>query len=150
MKLSPNFTLAEMTASEIASRKGWDNTPNAVEVANLKRLCVLLEDVRKLVGAPIIINSAYRSKKVNDAVGSRDVSQHRAGCAADFRVPGMTPRDVCHLIVASDIQYDQLIQEFYEEGKPGGWTHISVPTVATAKPRRSTLIIDSKGTRIFN
>lgn len=150
MKLSPNFSLSEMTRSDTASRRGWDNTPNAVEIENLKRLCALLEDVRKLIGAPVIINSAYRSKKVNDAVGSKDNSQHRHGCAADFRVPGMTPRDVCQLIVASNIQYDQLIQEFYEEGKPGGWTHISVPTVANAKPRRSTLIIDSKGTRIFS
>lgn len=149
MKLSPHFTLEELCASETASRKGWNNMPGPTETANLKRLCVLLEEARKLIDAPIIINSGYRSKILNDAVGSKDTSQHRSGCAADFRVPGLTPKEVCRLLYSSDLQYDQLIQEFYEDGKPGGWTHISVPSVAGAKPRRSTLIIDSKGTRIF-
>lgn len=149
MKLTPHFTLDELTASTIASRRGWDNTPNEAEIQNLTRLAHLLEQVREVTLSPVIVNSAFRSKQVNDAVGSRDTSQHRLGCAADIRVPGMTPREVCQLIIKSGIQYDQLIQEFYEEGKPGGWTHISVPNTADARPRKSTLIIDSKGTRMF-
>lgn len=150
MKLSPHFTLAELTASETAARRGWDNTPNAAEIQNLTRLAQLLEMVRDVVLQPLIINSGFRSKQVNDAIGSRDTSQHRLGCAADFRVPGMTPRDVCKLVIASGIPFDQLIQEFYEEGKPGGWVHISVPNSAEGRPRRSALIIDSKGTRMFS
>ena len=150
MKLSPHFTLAELTASDTAARRGWDNTPNEAEIQNLTRLAQLLEMVRDVVLQPLIINSGFRSKQVNDAIGSRDTSQHRLGCAADFRVPGMTPRDVCKLVIASGIPFDQLIQEFYEEGKPGGWTHISVPNSADGKARRSALIIDSKGTRIFS
>ncbi len=150
MKLSPHFTLAELTASETAARRGWDNTPNDAEIQNLTRLAQLLEMVRDVVLQPLIINSGFRSKQVNDAIGSRDTSQHRLGCAADFRVPGMTPRDVCKLVIASGIPFDQLIQEFYEEGKPGGWVHISVPNSADGRPRRSALIIDSKGTRMFS
>ena len=150
MRLTANFSLEELTASQTAARRGWDNTPNEAEVQNLTRLAHLLEMVRDVLRAPIIINSGFRSKQVNDSVGSRDTSQHRLGCAADFRVPGMTPREVCKLIIASGIPFDQLIQEFYEEGKPGGWTHISVPNSADGTPRRSALIIDSKGTRMFN
>lgn len=150
MKLSPHFSLEELTASDTAARKGWDNTPSEVEVKNLTRLAALLEQVRDVVKAPIIVSSGYRSKIVNDAIGSKDTSQHRIGCAADIRVPGMTPREVCKLVIASGIPYDQLIQEFYEEGKPGGWTHISVPDSAARPFRRSTLVIDSKGTRMFS
>jgi hypothetical protein len=150
VKLSPHFTLAELTASDTAARRGWDNTPNEAEIQNLTRLAQLLEMVRDVVLQPLIINSGFRSKQVNDAIGSRDTSQHRLGCAADFRVPGMTPRDVCKLVIASGIPFDQLIQEFYEEGKPGGWVHISVPNSAEGRPRRSALIIDSKGTRMFS
>jgi len=150
MKLTPNFSLSELTASATASRKGWDNTPNEQELANLTRLAALLEAVREVLKKPVIINSGFRSKLVNDAVGSRETSQHRLGCAADFRVPGMNPREVCKLIIASGMPYDQLIQEFFEEGKPGGWTHISVPNTPDGKFRRSTLIIDSKGTRMFS
>jgi hypothetical protein len=150
VKLSPHFTLAELTASETAARRGWDNTPNDAEIQNLTRLAQLLEMVRDVVLQPLIINSGFRSKQVNDAIGSRDTSQHRLGCAADFRVSGMTPRDVCKLVIASGIPFDQLIQEFYEEGKPGGWVHISVPNSADGRPRRSALIIDSKGTRMFS
>jgi zinc D-Ala-D-Ala carboxypeptidase len=150
MKLTPHFTLEELTVSDIASRNGWDNTPNQAEIQNLTRLAHLLEMVRDALGVPIIVNSAFRSKKVNDAIGSKDTSQHRLGCAADIRVPGMTPRDVCKLVIARGVPFDQLIQEFYEEGKPGGWTHISVPNSADGKARRSALIIDSKGTRIFS
>lgn len=95
MNLSEHFTLEEMTHSDIGSRKGYDNTPNDKEVANLRRLCGLLEKVKEVVGnKPVFINSGFRSKQVNDAVGSKDSSQHRIGCAADIRVPGMTPKQI--------------------------------------------------------
>ena len=143
MKLTPNFTLEEMTASEIGARKGLDNTPNATEIANLVRTAGLLEQVRELLKKPIIINSAFRSKAVNDAVGSKDTSQHRIGCAADIRVPGMTPKQVVEAIMKSDIPYDQLIREF------DSWTHISVPDSAARPPRKQALIIDRTGTRPY-
>jgi uncharacterized protein YcbK (DUF882 family) len=143
MNLSPNFTLEELTHSEVAERKNLDNTPNASEVANLTRLAALLEQVRTLLNKPVMINSGFRSKPVNDSVGSKDTSQHRIGCAADIRVPGMTPKQVVQAVIASNIGYDQIIEEF------GSWTHISVPDTAARPPRKQALIIDKAGTRTY-
>ena len=143
MNLSPNFTLEELTVSEIAQRKGLDNTPNATETANLVRVAELLEQVRALLNKPILVNSAFRSKPVNDAVGSKDSSQHRIGCAADIRVPGMTPKQVVQACIDGGIPFDQIIEEF------GSWTHISVPNTKDTAPRKQALIIDKSGTRPF-
>ena len=74
MNLSPNFTLEELTHSEIAERNGLDNTPNEDVKANLTRLARFLEEVRRVLGRPIMVNSAYRSPQVNTAVGSKPVS----------------------------------------------------------------------------
>jgi zinc D-Ala-D-Ala carboxypeptidase len=150
MNLSNNFTLAELTVSDIGARNGWDNTPNASEIANLVRLAEMLEQVREVLGKPIMVNSAFRSKQVNDGVGSRDTSQHRIGCAADIRVSGMNPDEVCRAIIHAKLPYDQIIREFYNpETRAGGWTHISIPNTKEMTPRRQALIIDKKGTRPF-
>ena len=114
------------------------------EIANLRRLADFLEQVKVVLGGkPIMVNSAFRSKAVNDAVGSKDTSQHRIGCAADIRVPGMTPDEVVRAIIASSLGYDQVIREFDR------WTHISVPNSSTGAPRKQALIIDKQGTRAF-
>jgi hypothetical protein len=135
--MTEHFTLAELTAT---SHRQFDNTPNETELANLQKLAEFLEQVKTLLdGKPIMINSAFRSKQVNDAVGSKDTSQHRTGCAADFRVPGMTPDAVVRAIIAAGLPYDQIIREF------DAWTHISI----SDKPRRQALIIDKSGTRPF-
>jgi zinc D-Ala-D-Ala carboxypeptidase len=150
-KLTEHFSLAELTVSDIGARNGWDNTPNETETANLERLALMLEDVRDLLGKPILINSAFRSKQVNDGVGSKDSSQHRIGCAADIRVPGMNPDQVCRAIIDAKLPYDQIIREFYNpETNAGGWTHISVPNTKDMTPRRQALIIDKQGTRSFS
>jgi hypothetical protein len=144
VKLSENFSLEELTVSEIAVRKDLDNTPTATETANLIRTALLLEQVRALLKKPIMINSAFRSKSVNDAVGSKDTSQHRVGCAADIRVPGMTPDEVVKAIIAADLSYDQVIREFDR------WTHISIPNEPNGVPRKQRLIIDKQGTRTYS
>lgn len=144
MKLSENFTLEELTVSDIGARKGLDNTPNATELANLVRTAALLEQVRELLKKPITVNSAFRSKAVNDAVGSKDTSQHRIGCAADIKVSGMSPKEVVQACIAANVPFDQIIEEF------GSWTHISVPNKSTDKPRKQALIIDRQGTRNFS
>jgi hypothetical protein len=150
MKLTEHFSLEELTSSETAERNGWDNTPNASEISNLIRLAGMLEQVRSLIGKPIMINSAFRSKQLNDGVGSRDSSQHRVGCAADIRVPGMNPDQVCRAIINAKLPYDQIIREFYNaETNAGGWTHISVPNTKEMTPRQQALIIDKSGTRTF-
>jgi zinc D-Ala-D-Ala carboxypeptidase len=142
MQLSDHFTLEELTAT---SHREFDNTPKASELANLMRLAALLEQVKTLLdGKPVMINSGFRSKQVNDSVGSKDTSQHRIGCAADIRVPGMTPKQVVEAIISSDIPYDQVIREF------DSWTHISVPNTTADNPRRQALIIDKQGTRLYS
>ena len=141
MHLTPHFTLDELTTTD---HREFDNTPNDQELENLKRLADMLEQVKVVLGGkPIMINSAFRSKKVNDAVGSKDTSQHRIGCAADLRVPGMTPDEVVRKVIASGISFDQIIREFDR------WTHISVPNSVDTAPRRQALIIDKAGTRLF-
>lgn len=141
MNLSANFTLEELTHTD---HREFDNTPNDSEKANLVRLAGLLELVKAALGGkPVMVNSAFRSKQVNDAVGSKDTSQHRLGCAADLRVPGMTPDQVVRAIIAAGLPYDQIIREF------DAWTHISVPNSVGLAPRKQALIIDKTGTRLF-
>ena len=95
--LTPHFTLEELTHTD---HRSLDNTPNDAEKANLMRLAAFLEQVKSALGdKPVMVNSAFRSKQVNDAVGSKDTSQHRIGCAADLRVPGMTPDAVVRALV---------------------------------------------------
>ena len=142
MILTPHFTLEELT---VTNHRTLDNTPNSSEINNLKRLAEMLEEVKDLLdGKPIMINSAFRSKAVNDAVGSKDTSQHRVGCAADIRVPGLTPDQVVKAIIGSPIAFDQIIREF------DSWTHISVPNNPSGIPRKQALIIDKSGTRAYS
>jgi uncharacterized protein YcbK (DUF882 family) len=141
MKLTEHFSLEELTHTD---HRQYDNTPNDAELENLKRLAEFLEEVKTILdGKPIMVNSAFRSKQVNDAVGSRDSSQHRIGCAVDFRVPQLTPDQVVRAVIASGIGYDQIIREFDR------WTHISIPNQEGGKPRKQALIIDKQGTRPF-
>lgn len=144
MQLSEHFSYEELTRSEIAERNGWLNVPNNAEKENLIRLANLLEQVKTAVGGkPVMINSAFRSPAVNYAVGSKDSSQHRLGCAADIRVPGMTPRQVVNACIAANVPFDQIILEY------DSWTHISVSNNSETPPRNSKLIIDRQGTRQY-
>ena len=141
MNLSEHFTLEELTFTD---HREFDNTPNATERANLVRLAGFLERVKTALGGkPVMVNSAFRSKQVNDAVGSKDTSQHRLGCAADIRVPSLTPDQVVKAIMAAKLPFDQLIREFDR------WTHISVTNTLNGTPRNQVLIIDGKGTRPY-
>ena len=141
MNLTEHFTLEELTVTE---HRQFDNTPNDAEIANLVRLAEFLEQVKEVLGGkPIIVNSAFRSAEVNRAVGSSDKSQHRHGCACDFRVPSMTPDEVVKAIIASGLPFDQCIREFDR------WTHISIPNTENVEPRSMALIIDKSGTRAY-
>ena len=141
MNLSKHFTLAELTVTD---HREFDNSPTQEEISNLQRLAQLLEQVKhELYDKPIMVNSAFRSAQVNAAVGSSEKSQHRKGCACDFRVPNMTPDEVVRAVIAAGLPYDQIIREFDR------WTHISIPNTEGAKPRGNALIIDKSGTRPF-
>lgn len=142
MSLSEHFTLEELTHTD---HRELSNEPNESETENLKRLAAFLEQVKTVLGGkPVMVNSAFRSKAVNDAVGSKDTSQHRIGCAADIRVPGMTPDEVVKTIIASGLEYDQIIREFDR------WTHISIPNKKETPARKQALIIDRTGTRTYS
>ena len=141
MNLTEHFTLEELTHTD---HRQYDNTPNDAELENLKRLAEFLEEVKAALGGrPVMVNSAFRCKQVNDAVGSKDSSQHRIGCAVDFRVPKLTPDEVVRIIISAGLPYDQVIREFDR------WTHVSIPNTPDAKPRKQALIIDKAGTRAY-
>lgn len=119
--LSKNFTLAELTVSQAASRNGIDNIPGPAQIAALRLLCEkVLQPIRDHYGKPVVVSSGYRSPKVNRAVGGSPTSQHVAGEAADITVPGVSNYALCDWI-HRNLNYDQLIYEFGE----AGWCHVS-------------------------
>lgn len=144
MQLTKHFSLEELTRSQIASRLGLDNTPSAGTIENLFRLSALLEQVRELLKTPLIITSGYRSAEVNKAVGSKESSQHRYGCAADFIINNVRDlQPIFRQIAHSTIAYDQLIYEF------DSWIHISIPNKASEEPRTQSLIINKDGVKKY-
>lgn len=129
-RLTADFHLSEFLHSDKAVRLGLDNTPDAAVLGAIRNfLAPGMQEVRNLIGAPILISSGYRSPQVNAAVGGARNSQHLQGLAADFTAPFFgTPLQIARAIVASRLVFDQIIQE-------GSWVHISF----SAKPRRSVL-----------
>lgn len=139
MQYSPNFDEATLTRSATAERLGIDNTPDENARRALKALCEnVLEKVIKLTGKPIVVNSAFRSPATNKAVRGSNTSQHCFGEAADIECPGISNLALARMIEHSEIEYDQLILEFYKPGDPSsGWVHISHK--ATSVNRRQCL-----------
>jgi hypothetical protein len=121
MNLSNNFTLEQLTFSETAVRRGLDNSPTPEQEENLRELAQSLERVQSLLGFPLHISSAFRSPKVNAAVGGSATSAHMEGYAADFTCASFgNPLEVCKAIAESDIEYDQIIHEYKS------WCHLSI------------------------
>ena len=111
MQLSRHFALAEMTASDTARSLRIDNKPTSEHLANLRILALGLEQVRAILGHPIVIESAYRNPRVNEAVRGVPNSAHALGLAADFTCPALTPLSAARRIRASRLAFDQLILE---------------------------------------
>jgi hypothetical protein len=126
MNLSPNFTLSEMTKSETALRNNLDNTPGETEIANLKMLAEkVLQPVRDHYGKGVKVNSGFRHPNVNAAVGGSKTSDHCLGQAADIEIPGVPNHELAEWI-KNNLEYTQLILEFYTRGIPdSGWVHVS-------------------------
>ena len=127
MNLTTNFTLAELTASQVAARTGINNNPTAGQIENLKRLCEsILQPIRNHYDAPVIVSSGFRSAELCIAIGSTIHSQHAKGEAADIQVMGVDNKSLAKYI-KENLDYDQLILEFYkeEEGPHSGWVHVS-------------------------
>ena len=133
MMLSEHFSLAEMIASDTATRQGIANVPGPFEIDNLKRLCVLvLEPLRAAIGQPIRVTSGYRAPLLNLLVGGSRTSDHCAGRAADIQVPGTSPLTLAKAIQSLDLPVQQCIHEF------GAWVHVSIPPAGDV-PRREYL-----------
>lgn len=123
MKLSKNFSLAEMVKSQTAERKGIPNEPNDENVYAMTLLAEnILQPVRDEFGS-FIVSSGYRSPELCVAIGSNIHSQHAKGEAADFEVAGMDNYDLA-LWIEQNLEFDQLILECYTGGNTG-WIHCS-------------------------
>ena len=141
MKLSPHFSLEELTHSDTATRLGIDNTPTVEVIDNLTFLAGELEHVRNILGHPMLVSSGFRCYALNDHLGSKRTSSHTKGLAVDFICPSFgNPRSVCDAIIMANINYDQVILEYDR------WVHLSFKQ---ENPRNQALIIDKKGTRPF-
>jgi len=126
MKLTANFTLNELTQSETALRKGLDNAPTQDIISALQSLAVnVLQPIRDHYGRGVKVNSGYRSPEVNASVGGSKTSDHCKGQAADIEIPGVANAELAAYI-RDELQFTQLILEFYTPGVPdSGWVHVS-------------------------
>ena len=143
MMLSKHFSLAELTKSSTATRRGIDNDPDSTARENLIVLCSeVLEPVREHYGVPFVPNSGFRCLELNRAIGSSDRSQHVTGNAVVFEVPGVDNKEVA-LWVKENCDFDQLILEFYKDGEPtSGWVHCSYDV--DKDHRKSARVFDGK------
>lgn len=146
MNLSSNFTLDELVFSQIALRKGIDNTPNAEQIGNLQRLCTtLLEPVRTLLGVPLHVDSGFRCGMLNTLVGSTAPhSAHLDGLAADVVPKGMQLQTAFDLIRAGSLPFDQIIVEC------GAWLHLSIAQEGDAVRRQAMMASGGPGRWVYN
>ena len=125
-KLSEHFTLGELTKS---SHREVYNIPSHEAIANLKRVCGWLEVLRERFGAPIIINSGYRSAQLNRKVGGVATSNHLTGCAVDIRVNSKEQllRYASILLDYADETHQDFDELLLERNRYGAvWLHFAV------------------------
>jgi zinc D-Ala-D-Ala carboxypeptidase len=136
--VTTHFTLEELEFSQLASRQGIDNIPDANEVMQLATLCrLVLEPARALLGVPLHVDSGFRSPAINNLVGGAPDSAHLDGRAADVIPIGLELRAAFATLKASDIPFDQLIIECNE------WLHLSIAKPGV-EPRHQTLAATGK------
>ena len=143
MQLSKHFKLEEMTKSMTATRKGIDNSPGAGDIKNLENVCYeILEPVRAHFDKPITVTSGYRSEALCEAIGSKKTSQHAKGQAVDFEIAGVPNIQIAYWL-QNNVDFDQLILEFYNKDDPaGGWVHVSYNEAGAN--RKQVLTYDGK------
>jgi zinc D-Ala-D-Ala carboxypeptidase len=132
MKLTANFSLDELIKSQVAERKGINNNPSPMQIDNLRALAVnILQPIRSQFAKPLIISSGFRCAQLCIEIGSSINSEHCAdnkSAAADFEIPGVDNKELAEWI-KSNLEYNQLILEFYRDGEPSsGWVHCSYST----------------------
>ena len=135
MQLSKHFKLEEMTKSMTATRKGIDNSPGAGDIKNLENVCYEILE-------PVTITSGYRSEALCEAIGSKKTSQHAKGQAVDFEIAGIPNIKIAYWL-QNNVDFDQLILEFYNPDDPaGGWVHVSFNEAGAN--RKQVLTYDGK------
>ena len=141
MQLSKHFTLEEMEKSQTATRKGIKNKAGSGEIKNLGDLCYeVLEPVRAKFDKPVTITSGYRSPELSEAIGSKSTSQHCSGEAVDFEIAGISNLQVA-LWIQNNVDFDQLILEYYTGEPNSGWVHVSYQEGSN---RKQVLTFDGK------
>jgi len=141
MQLSKHFTLEEMEKSQTATRKGIKNKAGSGEIKNLGDLCYeVLEPVRAKFDKPVTITSGYRSPELSEAIGSKSTSQHCKGEAVDMEVIGVSNLQVA-LWIENNLDFDQLILEFWTGEANSGWIHVSYKDGSN---RKQVLTYDGK------
>lgn len=148
MRLSPHFSLNELTLSQTAARRGIDNMPSEAALKNLRRLCkTVLEPIRTTGGHPVVISSGFRCEALNSAVGGARTSAHLTGRAADFVIGGGVPvTEAFHGCCAAidSLPIDLVIHEF------GRWVHIQIAREGTAPRRKMLAAFKSKGRTVYH
>lgn len=135
VRLSRNFDLGLLTASDTAHARGIDNRADPAHLGNLRRLAFVLEEVQALIGHALVITSAYRSPALNTAVGGVPHSRHALGLAADFTCPEFgSPLEVARRIAGSTIAFDQIIHEY------GRWVHLGLAIEGQTQRRQELTI----------
>lgn len=148
MQISKHLSLAEVSRSETAKRKGINNTPSGEHLDNFKKLAEnVFEPIREHFGVPIHISSGYRSKELNAAIGGSATSQHCSGEAIDIDMDGsasgVTNAQVFNFI-KDNLNFDQLIWEFGSSANPD-WVHVSYES--TGKQRKQILKAVKSGSK---
>ena len=140
MQLSEHLSLAEVTRSETAKRKGVSNQPTEAHIANFKLLAEnIFEPIRNHFEKPIFISSGYRSAALNKAIGGAASSQHCTGEAIDIDMdgrPGGITNKMVFDYIKDNLNFDQLIWEFGTDANPD-WVHVSYES--TGRQRKQIL-----------
>jgi zinc D-Ala-D-Ala carboxypeptidase len=128
MNISDNISFSEATKSQIATRKGIDNTPNDEALENMRLVAnMCFQPLREHFNKALGISSFYRSKELNRAIGGSQTSDHCRGCAididADIYNNGISNADIFNWL-KDNVDFDQLIWEYGSDKEPN-WVHVS-------------------------
>ena len=136
-----------MTKSDTALRHDMDNTPPPEAIECLRALCDnVLQPVRDHFGKSVRVNSGYRHPNVNAKVGGSKTSDHCKGMAADIEIAGVPNHELAQWI-ADNLEYRQIILEFYTRGQPdSGWVHVSYNPADNKKQLLTATKVDGKTT----
>lgn len=145
-RVSKNFRVYELNASELTARQGIANAFSSVRTLRAAvYLCRnVLQPLREQFGR-FSPNSVFRSQALERALKKkptrwRSTSQHTKGQACDVEIPGMATLDLARW-AAENLEFDQVICECYDpaKGPNSGWVHISLRAPGSGRNRRQLL-----------